>query len=87
MLLDLDDDARRILTLLCCAFEPLSVAGVLDAAAVQLGDHPRFDVNEWLFGGDELLRICPGLIEITDSKVYGMVSNIAEDDLFRARVP
>ena len=68
MLLNVDEesvqDARRILTLLCCAKRPLTVSELIDGTAVELGDNPRLNPNGRLFGEDEIRRVCPGLIEV-----------------------
>jgi len=58
------DDARRILTLLCYARRPLTVLELIDAVAVELGDHPRLNPDGRLLNEDEIRRTCPGLIEV-----------------------
>lgn len=58
------DDARRILTLLCCAKRPLTVPELIEGIAVELGDSPRLNPDGRLPDGDEIRRVCPGLIEI-----------------------
>jgi ankyrin repeat domain-containing protein 50 len=68
MLLNIDiesvQDARRILTLLCCVKRPLTVPELIDGAAVELGDNPRLNPEGRLFGEDEIRSVCPGLIEV-----------------------
>ena len=58
------EDARRILTLLCTAKEPLSVSELIDGIAVELGDDPRFNENSRLMNEDDIRHICPGFIEV-----------------------
>ncbi len=57
-------DARRILTLLCCAKRPLTVPEIIEGIAVELGDNPRLDIDARLDNEDDMHRLCPGLIEI-----------------------
>ncbi|KFY05580.1 hypothetical protein V492_08436 [Pseudogymnoascus sp. VKM F-4246] len=57
-------DARRILTLLCCAKRPLTVPELIDANAVELGDKPRLNPDGRLPSKDEILGVCPGLVEL-----------------------
>ncbi|TPX13590.1 uncharacterized protein E0L32_006061 [Thyridium curvatum] len=58
-------DAIRILKTLCCATRPLKVAELIDAVAIDLETHPpRLNPDARLFNADEILRICPGFIEI-----------------------
>jgi hypothetical protein len=68
MLLNIDElsvqDARRILTLLCCAKRPLTVSELIDANAVELGDNPRLNPEGRLLGEDEIRAVCPGLVEV-----------------------
>ena len=58
------EDARRILTLLCCAKRPLTVPETIEGIAVELGDDPRLNIDGRLDSEDDIHRICPGLIEI-----------------------
>ena len=68
MLLNIDEesvyDARRILTLLCCAKRPLTVSELIDGTAVELGDNPRLNPDGRLLGEDDIRSACPGLIEV-----------------------
>ena len=68
MLLNIDEvsiqDARRILTLLCCAKRPLTVSELIDANAVELGDNPRLNPDGRLPGEEEIRAVCPGLVEV-----------------------
>ncbi len=68
MLLNIDKefarDARRILTLLCCAKRPLTVSELIDGTAVELGDNPRLNLDGRLYGEDAIRSVCPGLIEV-----------------------
>ncbi len=58
------EDARRILTMLCCATRPLTLQEVIEAVAVELGNDPRLNIDGRLDDEGEIHRICPGLIEI-----------------------
>jgi hypothetical protein len=60
------EEARRILTFLCFSARPLSVAEVIDAIAVDV-DMDCFDPELKVANADDLLRICPGLIEIYEA--------------------
>lgn len=57
--------AQQILSLLCFSSRPLTVEEVIDAIAVDLHKAERYDRDRKLEGADDLLRICPGLIEIS----------------------
>lgn len=59
-----EEDARRILALLCCTKRPLTIAELIEGIAVELGDDPRLNPEARLFSEDEIHRICPGLLEI-----------------------
>jgi hypothetical protein len=59
-------DAQRILSLLCYASRPLSIEEVIEALAVDIDDRESYDPRRRSTGGaDHLIRICPGLIEIS----------------------
>lgn len=58
------EEAQRILTLLCFSSRPLSVAEVIDALDVDVYDLQRYDCDRKLENSEDLLRICPGLIDI-----------------------
>ncbi|KPA38318.1 hypothetical protein FLAG1_08853 [Fusarium langsethiae] len=58
------DYARRMLTLLCCARRPLTVAELIDGIAVQLGDTPRFNPKHKLKNIDAIQQVCPGFTEL-----------------------
>jgi hypothetical protein len=77
MLLNIDEkfvsDARRILTLLCCAKRPLTVPELIDGTAVELGDIPRLNPEGRLLGEDAIRSVCPGLIEV-DARLHDEVS-------------
>ncbi|KAI9149607.1 Vegetative incompatibility protein [Paramyrothecium foliicola] len=62
------DDAKRILTLLCCAKRPLTVGEVIEGVAVELGDNPRLNPDGRLLDETELRRVCPGLIELVSGE-------------------
>ncbi|KAK4154755.1 hypothetical protein C8A00DRAFT_42499 [Chaetomidium leptoderma] len=55
--------ARRILAMLCVARKGLTLPGLIDAMAVELGENPRFNPNARLQDHD-IYRICSGFIEI-----------------------
>lgn len=57
-------DARRLLVLLCCSWRPLTVAEVIEGIAVELGDNPRINPDGRLKGEDDILALCPGLVEV-----------------------
>ncbi|KAH6889957.1 hypothetical protein B0T10DRAFT_43770 [Thelonectria olida] len=58
------DYARQMLTLLCCARRPLTVAELVDGIAVQLGDTPRFNPKRKLKNIDAIQEVCPGFTEL-----------------------
>ncbi|EPE09633.1 ankyrin repeat protein [Ophiostoma piceae UAMH 11346] len=58
------DDARRLLTLLCYSLRPLTVAEVIEGIAVELSDNPRLNTDGRLEGEEDILQLCPGLVEI-----------------------
>ncbi|KAK6387054.1 hypothetical protein LTS17_000320 [Exophiala oligosperma] len=63
--IEFKEEARRILSLLCYAYRPLCVSEVIKALAVDIDDLECYDHRSRLTGGaDDVLRICPGLIEI-----------------------
>lgn len=63
--IEFQEEARRILSLLCYASRPLCVSEVIEALAVDIDDLECYDHRSRLTGGaDDVLRICPGLIEI-----------------------
>ena len=56
-------DARRILTLLCFSFRPLTVQEVIDGIAVDLDEPACLNLRRRLQDADDLREICPGLID------------------------
>ncbi|CAM1509295.1 Fc.00g030340.m01.CDS01 [Cosmosporella sp. VM-42] len=56
--------AQQMLTLLCCARRPLTVAELIDGIAVQLGGTPRFNPKRKLKNIDAIQEVCPGFTEI-----------------------
>ncbi|KAH6870903.1 ankyrin repeat-containing domain protein, partial [Thelonectria olida] len=58
------DYARQMLTLLCCARRPLTVAELVDGIAVQLGDTPRFNPKRKLKNINAIQEVCPGFTEL-----------------------
>ncbi|CAH0004446.1 unnamed protein product [Clonostachys byssicola] len=75
MLLNIDEeyieDARRVLTLLACAKRPLTAPEIIEALAVELGDAPTLNPDGRLLDGDEILRLCPGFLELVPSSRSG----------------
>ena len=69
------EDARRILTMLCCAKTPLTVLEVIEGLAVELGEDPRFNPDGRLDDEEDIHRICPGLVEI-DHYIYNRKSTV-----------
>ncbi|OAP62723.1 hypothetical protein AYL99_01950 [Fonsecaea erecta] len=60
------EEAQQILSLLCFASRPLSVEEVVEALAVDIDDLECYDPRSKFSGGaEDVLRICPGLIDIT----------------------
>ncbi|KAK0664020.1 ankyrin repeat, PH and SEC7 domain-containing protein secG [Cercophora samala] len=66
MLLKIDEDsvedARKVLTLLCTATRPLTISELIEAIAVEL-DPPNFNRDSLFAGEEDILYICPGLLE------------------------
>lgn len=58
------DDARRLLLLLCCAREPLTVEEAIDGIAVELEPEPRYDPERKLKNAAALRELCPGLTTV-----------------------
>lgn len=58
------EDAQRILTMLCFSSRPLTVAELIDAYAVDLGEPFWLDHEDRQLDEESLLEICPGLIEV-----------------------
>lgn len=58
------EDARRILTFLCCAKRPLTIPEIIEGVAIELGDNPQLNIDARLDDEDDIHRICPGLIEV-----------------------
>ena len=67
----LTEDARRILTLLCFAARPLTVLELIDGVAVEINP-PRLNAKRRLQGVDDVLEICPGLVDfdISTTGIY-----------------
>ncbi|KAK5314358.1 hypothetical protein LTR93_010373 [Exophiala xenobiotica] len=71
------EEAQQLLSLLCFAPRPLSVGEVTEALAVDIDDLECYDPGRRFIGGaDDVLRICPGLIEI----------NLRADDIQEIRI-
>jgi len=58
------EEAQQLLSLLCYSHRPLSVDEVIDAIAVDVDILECYDHSSKLTGAEDLLRVCPGLIEI-----------------------
>jgi ankyrin repeat domain-containing protein 50 len=58
------EEAKQILTMLCCAKRPLTVPELIEVIAVELGDDPRLNIDGRLDNEDEIYRVCPGFIEV-----------------------
>ena len=71
------EEAQRILTLLCFSSRPMSVIEIIEAIAVDIHDQQRYDCDRRLENSEDLLRICPGLIDI---QVPQPVDQNNEDD-------
>ncbi|OAQ86009.1 ankyrin repeat protein [Purpureocillium lilacinum] len=56
------EHARRVLTILCCAEQPVSVEELGLAVAVEIQDNAVFDPDNLLPGAD-ILSLCPNFIE------------------------
>lgn len=56
------EHARRVLTILCCAEQPVSVEELGLAVAVEIQDNAVFDPDDLLPGAD-ILSLCPNFIE------------------------
>ncbi|KAI3573631.1 ankyrin repeat-containing domain protein [Fusarium oxysporum f. sp. albedinis] len=65
------DYARQMLTLLCCAKRPLSVAELIDGIAVQLDGTPRFNPKRNLKDVDAIQQVCPGFTELEVNPTTG----------------
>ncbi|KAK5304383.1 hypothetical protein LTR99_004839 [Exophiala xenobiotica] len=60
------EEAQQLLSLLCFAPQPLSVGEVTEALAVDIDDLECYDpMRRFTGGADDVLRICPGLIELS----------------------
>lgn len=69
------EEAQRILTLLCFSSRPLTVSELIDGIAVDLNTPAHFDPRRRLQDADDLLEICPGLINF-DAKVDDKIPHI-----------
>src|ERR1700743_460396 len=58
--IELQEEAQKILSLLCYASRPLSIDEVAEAFAVDIDDRESYNPESRFRGGpDEVLRICP----------------------------
>ncbi|KAF6809191.1 hypothetical protein CSOJ01_07069 [Colletotrichum sojae] len=55
---------RQMLKIISCMTRPLSVAELIDAIAVEVGDVTGFNPRRRLADADALHQVCPGFIEI-----------------------
>ncbi len=62
---NLIEDARRILTLLCFAFRPLTVQELIDGVATEIKISPGLNRQRRLQDANDFYEICPGFIEIS----------------------
>ncbi|KAI0869159.1 hypothetical protein GGS24DRAFT_512427 [Hypoxylon argillaceum] len=62
---ELQEYARQMLTVLCCAVRPLTDLELINALAFDLADSPRFDPARTFEDVDGLQDICPGFTEIS----------------------
>lgn len=64
--IEAQDEARQTLSLLCFAARPLSIEELIEALAVEIDEGTGYCPRSRLMdGSNDLMRICPGLIEIT----------------------
>lgn len=64
------NEAQQMLALLCFAARPLSVDEVIEARAVDI-DLECYRVDKRYADVDDILRICPGLIEVSSPSLEG----------------
>ena len=76
------EEAHRLLTLLCFSSRPLSVMEILEAIAVDIHDLQRYDCDRRLETSEDLLRICPGLIDIQAKQPRDQNDEDDEDDSY-----
>ncbi|KAK1654620.1 hypothetical protein BDP81DRAFT_86005 [Colletotrichum phormii] len=61
--LEEEEYARQMLTILCCAVVPLTVPEMIDAMAVEIGTTSFWNPDRQLPDADALQEICPGFTE------------------------
>lgn len=61
---DLIEDARRILTLLCFAYRPLTTQELIDGVAVDIRGQAGLDYSRKLQDVDDIRDICRGFVEV-----------------------
>ena len=83
----LTEEARQILTLLCFSSRPLTVAELIDGIAVDLNEPAGLDPRRRLQDVDDLLEICPGLIDIKAEAADEMLSMTDEDTKIENETP
>ena len=81
------EEAQRILTLLCFSSRPMSVMEIIEAIAVDIHDQQRYDCDRRLESSEDLLRICPGLIDIQVKQSVYQNSEFSEDEDYYEDVP
>lgn len=81
------EEAQQILSLLCFASRPMSVDELIEASAVDIDGKECYDPEKRFENADDLLRVCPGLIEIyspsfedDDSLADESVQDFVEDE-------
>ncbi|RMZ81060.1 hypothetical protein DV738_g2376, partial [Chaetothyriales sp. CBS 135597] len=80
------EKAQQLLLLLCYSMRPLSVEEAIEALAVDIDDLECYDPESRCVGGaDDLLDICPGLIEISPTKNPSGYYRTPEDEMVGAQ--
>ena len=78
ILINIDPDfvaeAKRILTLLCFSLHPMTFVELRDGIAMDIGETPRLDITKRFQDENDILKICPGLVDIHSE------SSEADDD-------
>jgi len=71
------NEARRLLALLCAAPRPLTIPEVVDALAIELEAPAHFDPDKRLVESNDVLTICPGLVQIAWRDREGDVEQVS----------
>lgn len=59
------EDARRVLNILCYSARPPTIPELIDGIAIDLGEPAHYDHRRRLNGAEDILKICPGLLNIS----------------------